>query len=123
MNMPCECGSRTVGISFTDKGVDLICHACGAKIGEIDEGYDKEDNMMEKMEIVVRKDLGGPHDAGQTIKFETDKQAIVEVNFVVGGKAIAFSLNAYPDGTLKLFRFEDGQGKKMYDAGWTKEAE
>ena len=79
--------------------------------------------MMEKMEIVVRKDLGGPHDAGQTIKFETDKQAIVDVNFVVDGKVISFSLNFYPDGTLKLFRFEGGQGKKMYDAKWTKEAE
>jgi hypothetical protein len=43
MNMPCECGSRTVELSFTDNGVELFCHACGAKIGEIDERYDRED--------------------------------------------------------------------------------
>ena len=27
------------------------------------------------------------------------------------------------DGMFSMFRFEDGQGKKMYDAKWTKEAE
>lgn len=119
MNMPCECGSRTVELSFTEKGMDLMCHACGAKIGEIDEGYDKEDRKMEKMEVVIRKDLGGPHDDGQTIRFETERQVIVDMNFIVDGKALTYSLNTYPDGTLKLFRYEDGQGKKMYDARWS----
>lgn len=119
MNMPCECGSRTVELSFTEKGMDLMCHACGAKIGEIDEGYDKEDRKMEKMEVVIRKDLGGPHDDGQTIRFETERQVIVEMNFIVDGKALTYSLNTYPDGTLKLFRYEDGRGKKMYDARWS----
>ncbi len=119
--MPCECGSSTVKLSFTDKGVDLICHACGAKLGEIDEGFDREDKAMEKMKVVVRKDLGGPHDAGETIKFETDRRAIMEVYFNVNGKQAMFSLNAYPDGTLKLFRFEGGKGQRVYDARWNEE--
>jgi len=116
MNMPCDCGCSTVELSFTEKGVDLMCHACGVKIGEIDEGYDKEDTEMTEMQVIIRKDLGGPRDAGETIRFETSKHAIVDVNLVVDKKNVTFSLDIYPNGTLKLFRFEDGQGEKVYDA-------
>lgn len=50
MKMPCVCGSCTVKLSFIGNGVELFCHACGAKVGEVDEEYDKEENAMKKME-------------------------------------------------------------------------